>query len=125
VKKRLDSATKPKLAYYQPPFEPPAALGRFISEAPKQLIFVLLWTPRYIIIQPVTNSAAEASEIACKRQINELASSRVRIVDWSESRPENSDPAFFYETNHYRETLAVKIEKEIAASLQVGPSAYR
>jgi hypothetical protein len=120
VKEKLDKAKRPTEARYPPPyqFEPPEALRDFIANSPDDVTFVLFWTPRYISIQPIEHSSAAAADAACKQQVAGFASSRVRIVDWSGLRPENLDPANFYETNHYRDTMALKIEHEIAESVK-------
>lgn len=119
VKHKLDMAKRPIETRYSPPylFDPPQALSKFIRSAPDRVTFVLFWTPRYISIQPLEHSAAAAADAACKQQVAKLASSRARIVDWSGLRPENLDPSNFYETNHYRDKLAIKIEQEISQKL--------
>jgi hypothetical protein len=116
---RLNRIIRPTVARYQPPyhFEPPEMLARFIADAPASLAIVLFWTPRYVNIIPIDGTPAAEADAACKRQVAALASSRVVIVDWSGPRPENLDPANFYEANHYRDSLAIKIEREIASAL--------
>lgn len=120
VRAKLDKAKRPVQSFYLPPyrFEPPESLRGLLASAPDSVTFVLLWTPRYISIQPVEHSTAAAVDAACKQQVAELASPRVRIIDWSRRRQEDLDPANFYETNHYRETLAIKIEQEIAEAIR-------
>jgi hypothetical protein len=120
VKSRLDQAKRPVEARYSPPyhFDPPEKLRDLIANSPGNVTFILLWTPRYLSIIPMERSAATVADAACKQQVAKLAAPRVRIVDWSGPRPENLDPSNFYETNHYRDALALKIENEIADSLR-------
>jgi hypothetical protein len=123
VLKRLNRAERPTQPIPPVPlpyiFEPPILLERRIAETPSTT-FVLFWTPRYITLLPIPVTPADAADKACKKQVAELAMqhSNVRIVDWSEDRPENRDPENFYEANHYRDTLAIKIENEIANALK-------
>jgi hypothetical protein len=122
VRKRLDQNPRPTGANMSPPyhFEPPELLERLIATASPPVNFVLFWTPRYISLLPVPGTPAEVSDVACKQQVRGITQRHrnVRIVNWSGAdRPENLDPANFYEPNHYRDALAIKIENEIAASL--------
>ena len=123
VLKRLNRAKRPTQPIPPVPFpyifEPPIQLERLIAETPSTT-FVLFWTPRYITLLPIPDTPAEAVDKACKKQVAEIARqhSNVRIVDWSEDRPENRDPENFYEANHYRDTLAIKIEADIANALK-------
>jgi hypothetical protein len=118
VLKRLNRATRPVQARYSAPyrFEPPEMIRDLIAETP-DISFILFWTPRYLTLLPIEGTSAAEADGACKRQVEELTGPNVRIVDWSGPRPENLDPANFYEPNHYRDTLALKIEVEIASAL--------
>lgn len=116
----LNRATRPVQARYAVPyrFEPPEMLRDLITETPG-IGFVLFWTPRYLTLLPVEGTSAADADGACKRQVAELAGPNVYIVDWSGPRPENLEPGNFYEPNHYRDALALKIEREIAATFKV------
>lgn len=118
VLEHLNRAIRPVQARYSTPyrFEPPEMLRDLIAET-HGISFVLFWTPRYLTILPVDGTSAAEADGACKRQVAELAGPHVKIVDWSGPRPENLDPANFYETNHYRDSYALKIEREIATAL--------
>lgn len=121
IKSLLDKPKRPTDARYGAPyhFYPPKLLKALIDEAPNAS-FVLFWTPRYVSIIPQPNSTAAGADAACKAAVGNIFPDRpnVAIVDWSEERPENADPANFYETNHYRDSLARIIEIEIAAALR-------
>jgi hypothetical protein len=118
VKEHLNRAKRPTQARYPAPyrFEPPERLRQLIADAPG-VTFILLWTPRYLSILPVEGTSAAEADSACKRQVAEL-SSRAHVVNWSGPRPENLDPANFYEPNHYRDTLAIRIEEDIAQAIK-------
>ena len=123
IRDRINRLSRPTQARYAPPFrfEPPVALGHLIEEFDQSTDFILLWTPRYITLIPAPNTSAAEADHACKLQVNNLFAQRknVRIVDWSGSdHPENLDPENFYETNHYRNTIAALIERDIASSIQ-------
>ncbi|MBR0952898.1 hypothetical protein [Bradyrhizobium canariense] len=117
---RLSRTTRPTASRYPAPytFDPPAMLRDLISTAPSGMTFVLFWTPRYLTMQPVEGTSADMEDAACKRQFAEIASPRVRIVDWSGPRPENRDPTNFFDTNHYRDNLARLVERDIADALR-------
>jgi hypothetical protein len=117
---RLNRATRPTAARYSPPYvvQSPEMLADLIRTAPQSVTFVLFWTPRYLTLQPVEGTPAEASDAACKKQIAELSGPRVRIVDWSGPRPENGIPTNFYAPNHYRDNLARVVERDIADAVR-------
>jgi hypothetical protein len=124
VRKRLDQNPRPTGDDMSPPyqFDPPLLLERLISTVPPSINFVLFWTPRYVSLLPMPGTAAEVADAACKQQVEVIAQRHrnVRIVNWSgPDRSDNFDPANFYEPNHYRDVLAIKMENEIAASLNV------
>lgn len=117
---RLNKAIRPTAARYAPPFifDPPALLAEMIRAAPQSATFVLLWTPRYLTLQPVEGTTAEAADTDCKKQVARLAGPRVRVIDWSGHRPENSNPDYFYGPNHYRPHIARAIERDIADAIR-------
>jgi len=101
-------------------FEPPRLLEDLVAEIPQSVTFVLFWTPRYVNLIPISGSPAETADKACKEQTASIARKHrnVRVVDWSGAREENLDPSNFFEANHYRDTLALKIQQDIAAALK-------
>lgn len=118
---RLDKTKRPTAARYPQPyiFEPPNLLKQMIEQTPERVRFIIFWTPRYISIIPETNSPASQQDAACKGQVADVIAthSNATVIDWSEDSPENRDPVNFYETNHYRDSLAVLIERDIASKL--------
>lgn len=123
IRARLDRLSRPTLTLYKPPFvfDPPVALEELIGNVDDSVYFILLWTPRYRTLIPEPGSPAAAVDSSCKRQVaSELAQRRnVKIIDWSgEDRPENLDSSNFYETNHYRDSIARLIDRDIALALQ-------
>jgi hypothetical protein len=120
VLKRLNRAIRRTQARYPPAhrFDAPQLLTQLISGAPAETAFVLLWTPRYLGLLPTEGTPAADEDASCKRQVGALASPRVRIVDWSGPRPDNLDPSNFYEPNHYRDNIAIKIEHQVADVLR-------
>ena len=109
--------TRPTVARYQPPyhFEPPEMLARFIADAPASLAIVLFWTPRYVNILPIDGTPAAEAERSLQAPggCTRILSRRHRRLVGAATG--NLDPANFYETNHYRDSLAIKIEREIAS----------
>lgn len=122
VLKRLNAVSRPvgSQVPYPYAFEPPKLLRQLIDETAQSITFVLFWTPRYLTLIPMPNTDADAADIACKKQVADIAVTHpnVRVINWSGARPENMDPANFYESNHYRDTIGVKIEDDLAAALR-------
>jgi hypothetical protein len=99
---------------------PTSQLAEFVKRAPKQVSFVLLWTPRYINLVPAPGSQADQADRTCKAALAAaLTESRnVTIINAAgDDRPQNSDPANFFDFTHYRKSLADLLEQEIAAAL--------
>jgi hypothetical protein len=99
---------------------PTDRLADFVRKAPKQISFVLLWTPRYINVVPAPGSQADRADRTCKASLAAaLSGSRnVAVIDAAgEDRPENSDPANFFDFIHYRRSLADLLEREIADTI--------
>lgn len=123
IRARLDQFSRPTQARYAPPstFDPPIALASLIGRTGYSVHFVLLWTPRYRTLIPEPNTPAAAADNACKLQLASEFAQRgnVKIIDWSgDDRPENLDAANFYETNHYRDSIARLIDRDIASAIQ-------
>jgi hypothetical protein len=123
LRDRMNKISRPTQARYSARlnFEPPNSLMALIAETDNATHFVLLWTPRYVTIIPAPNTAAARSDKACKLQVLAEFSRRenVRIIDWSgEDRTENLDPDNFYETNHYRDSIARLIDRDIASAIK-------
>jgi hypothetical protein len=118
---RMDRLIRPTESNRPRPFTsvPLVLLGELIAAKPVAT-FVLFWTPRYISIIPQPNTPAAEADAACKQQSGALAEkyANVRLVNWASDRPENRDPANFYEANHYRNELALTIQRDIAQALE-------
>src|SRR5262249_25147751 len=116
VQSRLDSGSRPERS--SNPGDTFPALQR-LAEAiarPSPTFYVLVWTPRYISYTPAPHSDADETDRACKANLKQLTTSyrNVAIVDWSEAdRPENNNPANFFDPIHYRRQLAVRIEESV------------
>jgi hypothetical protein len=99
---------------------PTNRLAEFVKSAPRPLSFVLLWTPRYINFVPAPGSQADQADRTCKASLAAALSGgrNVAIIDAAgEDRPENSDPANFFDFIHYRRSLGDLLEYEIAAAI--------
>jgi hypothetical protein len=122
---RMERVTRPTATSRPRPFTsvPLVLLGELIAATPA-VTFVLFWTPRYISIIPEPNTPAAEADAVCKQQSEALTKkyANVRLVNWASDRPENRDPANFYEANHYRNELALTIQHEIAQALERNPN---
>jgi hypothetical protein len=123
IRDRLDKLSRPTQALYATnlTFGPPIALSVMVGESNYSVHFVLLWTPRYKTLIPKPDTPAAAADSACKLQVaNEFSQRKnVKIIDWSgDDRPENLDSSNFYETNHYRDSIARLLNRDIASALQ-------
>ena len=125
VKAVMDKVIRPTGTDYVRPFrfEPLIQLEELVSSNPR-VTFILFWTPRYLTLIPVQDSPAADYDNACKQRSIEIVNrnSNARIVNWAGDSSENRNPANFYETNHYRDTLAIKIEHDIAKSISAAES---
>lgn len=125
---RMDRLTRPTGTSRSRPFTsvPLVLLDELIAATPA-VTFVLFWTPRYIRIIPQPNTPAAEADAVCKQQSAALTEkyANVRLVNWALDRPENRDPANFYEANHYRNELALTIQHEIAQALKNNPNHQR
>ena len=125
VRSRLDGGSRPTKAENATGKFPPIDHLTDVISPRSAPLFILLWTPRYVNYTPALGSAAEASDLACKQFLLERTSSlrNVRILDWSDpQRPENNDPANFFDPIHFRRQLAERIEQDIA---RVTPTALK
>jgi len=120
---RMDRLTRPARSSQSRPFTsvPLVLLEELFATAPT-VTFVQLWTPRYISIIPLPGTPAAEMDDACKQQSVALTEKygNVRLVNWAFDSPENRNPANFYEANHYRNELALRIQHEIAHVLKDG-----
>ncbi|MET4716110.1 hypothetical protein ABIF63_000213 [Bradyrhizobium japonicum] len=80
---------------------PAIRLAKMIGATQQSATIVLLWTARYLTLRPIEGTPAEAGDKECKKQVEQLSGTRVRVVDWSGPRPENS-AGDYYGPNHYR-----------------------
>jgi hypothetical protein len=98
------------------------ALIELVKDSPSQLDFVIVWTPRYINFIPMPGTPAAQADLACKASLADGLSNRqnVGILDASgDDRPDNADPANFFDFTHYRAAMARRLEREIAATIPV------
>jgi hypothetical protein len=121
VRSRLDRGSKPEQSP-NPGNQFPAIqrLAEAIAR-PSPTFYVLVWTPRYINYTPAPGSAADQTDRACKADLKQLMTSypNVAIIDWSEAdRPENNDPANFFDPIHYRRKLADRIEESVRDAIR-------
>ncbi len=95
-------------------------LAEFANNVTRQVAIVLIWTPRYINLIPEPASPAAKADNACKASLADSVAGNpnIKVIDASgDSRPENANPANFFDFIHYRRSLADLIEREIAAAL--------
>ena len=68
-------------------------------------------------------SAGDSDNRACKAALSEALAERpnAAVSDWRGDRPELHDPGLFFDQTHYRQELAVAVEREIAPKLTSRP----
>ncbi|ALA16272.1 MULTISPECIES: hypothetical protein [unclassified Chelatococcus] len=96
----------------------PAAvlLRKVLAGLPPDLVVVLISPPVFIAGLPAAGSEEAANEGRCMAAFAALAAGRPRTawLDWRSDRPENRDPANFFDKTHYRASLAHEVERAVA-----------
>lgn len=93
---------------------PAATLLRGVLERlPADLVVVLISPPVFVAGLPAAGSEAAVNESRCLATFAALAAERPRTawIDWRSDRPENRDPANFFDQTHYRASLAHELER--------------
>ena len=119
-RQRVESNTKPS-------FEPnpnaayPAidALRALLQTAPKATTVILLRPPVYRNGLPAAGTPGAANQAACEAAFARLAAAfpQVRRVDFMKPGPIAEAASNFYDFDHYRDQVAVEVERAIAATL--------
>jgi len=73
----------------------PIRLAKMIGATQQSAAIVLLGTRRYLTLQPIEGTPAETADTECKKQVEQRSGTRLRVVDWSGPRPENSAGNFY------------------------------
>jgi len=92
-------------------------LARFLPEVEPQTNVLLLFPPAFVGALPEPGSAADRREAACKAAARRIAAGRPR-TEYLDLRTETEKTrviANFYDTMHYRDSIAREIEQAIAA----------
>jgi hypothetical protein len=124
-----DPALRERLELHPGDASAPNATGRFpAAEAlralaaalPQEAALVLVFPPNYIAFQPAPGTPRAAADEACKAALKAAVAARpwTTVVDWRLDRPENRDPALYFDQTHYRQPLAQAVENDIAAALR-------
>jgi hypothetical protein len=98
----------------------PAAdrLKTVLAELSPSTRVVLAWPPVHIGAQPLPGSQADVTMGACHATYAALAErAETVVVDWAVDRKETRMDENFYDTSHYRDTIADPFQKELAAAL--------
>jgi|1186.fasta_scaffold12953_2 hypothetical protein len=103
----------------------PAAedLRDVVAGLPSATAVVLVFPPTYRSLLPTPGSAGDSDNRACKAALSEALAERpnAAVSDWRGDRPELHDPGLFFDQTHYRQELAVAVEREIAPKLTSRP----
>jgi hypothetical protein len=99
------------------------ALRDLASTLPAAVALIVVFPPNYLAFQPTPGSPGAAADEACKTALRAAVASRARasVIDWRVDRPENRDPALYFDETHYRHPIAERVENDIAAALGPGP----
>ena len=98
------------------------ALRDLAATLPAAIALVIVFPPNYVAFQPSRNAGRRRRRglqggpprrrgVACSRG----------VIDWRVDRPENRDPALYFDETHYRHPIAERVENEIAAALRRRP----
>lgn len=90
-----------------------------LATLPRQTAVVLVRTPVYRTALPEPGSDRGRAFESCRARMEAVASSRpgTVLVDLLRPGPYADDPADYYDHGHYRESLAIRIERDVAAAL--------
>lgn len=94
-------------------------LRALMRRAPAETRFVLLRPPIFVAGFPREGSPEAHAMAACAAAVERVAAAKAGTVaiDLLKPGPMADDPANFYDYDHYRDPLAVEIERRIAAGL--------
>jgi hypothetical protein len=103
----------------------PAAEGLrdVVAGLPSATAVVLVFPATYRSLLPTPGSAGDSDNRACKAALAAALAGRANaeVLDWRGDRPELHDPDLFFDQTHYRQELAVAVEREIASKLTSRP----
>jgi hypothetical protein len=99
------------------------ALRDLAATLPGALALIVVFPPNYVAFQPAPGTPGAAADLACKAALRAAVASRARasVIDWRVDRPENRDPALYFDQTHYRHPIAERVENDIAAALRRKP----
>lgn len=102
------------------PFPAADRLAKALATIPGHVRVILLQPPVFVTALPVSGSAEDQTDKACKAAFATVANRRpyTAIIDWRRDTPEVRDPALWFDHTHYRLPLAARIEASIAATLR-------
>ena len=119
-RQRVESNSKPS-------FEPnpravyPAieSLRTVLRSVPTETRFVLVRPPVYRNGLPATGTPGAANQVACDAAFARLTAEfpQVRLIDFMKPGPIAEAASNFYDFDHYRDPVAVEVEREIAATI--------
>jgi len=94
-----------------------------VAGLPSATAVVLVFPPTYRSLLPTPGSAGDSDNRACKAALSEALAERpnAAVSDWRGDRAELHDPGLFFDQTHYRQELAVAVEREIAPKLTSRP----
>ena len=101
-------------------------LAHLVRRVPAETAIILLRPPAYHTAIPAPDTPAGRIVASCRERMREIAAShpRARLLDLFGPSPESNDPDNFYDWFHFRDGLAVAIERQIVAALrETEPSA--
>lgn len=95
-------------------------LAALVPRIPPETAVVLLWPPVYRTALPAPGTPAARTAAACLARLEAIAASRprTRLLDLFGDGPIANEPANFYDWLHYRDVLAVEIERRLSALLR-------
>jgi hypothetical protein len=102
-------------------FTAPPLLRQFLERLGGSARVVLLMPPRHVSILPVPGSRAAAKQDACKAAYRALADMRpnTRVLDFDVDGPMARAHDNFWDAIHYRDSVARKIEDQVAAAIKL------
>lgn len=100
-------------------FPAAARLRALVAGLPPDLAVVLVFPPVYATALPSPGSPGAAADRACKSALAEAVAGhrRAAVVDWRVDRPEAHNADWFFDHTHYRQPIAMLVEKDIAGAV--------
>jgi hypothetical protein len=95
-------------------------LARVLEGLPAETAVVLVRPPIYTTGHVPPGHPMARSDRDCRAAMQRAAQAHARsaVVDWDADRPENRDPANYFDHTHYRAPIARAIEQDVANALK-------